>query len=271
MSFNYRIPTRRRGIYDVGPIHITRSDPLGLAARTRPVSDTAQLWVHPRCHTIVPLPASLDRSLEGPTTDKAPRGSNSSFHSLREYVLGDDMRHIHWRSSARVGNLMVRQHVDTSLPDVTVVLDTRRAAHTDPSFEEAVEVTASLVAALLQHRFPVRLITTSGTILSRSGATTTDLLDRLAEVQLEPDGTFRTVNEQLSRQHRGFAVIVITGSLDAADVRGDRPAPAELRIIRRRGPSSRCRTHRHDRPCPSARGRKSTTEFATSWNQSGGR
>jgi uncharacterized protein (DUF58 family) len=218
-AFTYRVPTRRRGVYDVGPLRISRSDPLGLAARTRSVSDVTQLWVHPRRHAIQPLPASLDRSLDGPTSDKAPRGS-ITFHSLREYVLGDDLRHIHWRSSARLGTLMVRQHVDTSLPDVTIVLDTRDSAHTEDSFEEAIEVVASLVVALLRQRFPVRFVSTRGDLLNPlpGGDSETGYLDLLSQIGLDDEGDYVTVANRLSRQRGGFAVIVVSGALGSADV-----------------------------------------------------
>ena len=120
-------PTARRGVVAVGPLSLGRSD----AARpgrgsSRTTATSSPCGSTRGCTTIVPLPASMTRSLEGPTSDTAPSGT-VTFHALREYVLGDDLRHVHWRSSAHTGELMVKHYVDTSLPDTTVVLDTSSA------------------------------------------------------------------------------------------------------------------------------------------------
>ncbi len=223
-TFTYRLPTRKRGIYDVGPLLLKRQDPFGLLSASREVSDTATLWVHPRHHALLPLPASLDRSLDGPTSDSTPRGS-ITFHSLREYVLGDDLRHIHWRSSARLGTLMVRQHVDTTLPDVAVVIDTRPEAHSADSFEAAVEAAASVIFALLSQRFPVKVTTTASTLLDPHGShdPLTGFLDTLAGLELEPGGSYATTTDRLSRRRGGFAAVVLSGGLTPSDLQAISP------------------------------------------------
>ena len=138
-STTYRLPSTARGVVSVGPLFIGRGDPLGLVRAEREHGDVVKLWVHPRHHALSPLPASLTRSLEGPTSDTAPNGT-ITFHALREYVIGDDLRHIHWKSTAHAGTLMVRQHVDTSQPHTTVVLDCRRALHTQESLEQSIQM-----------------------------------------------------------------------------------------------------------------------------------
>jgi uncharacterized protein (DUF58 family) len=69
------------------------------------------------------VPAGISRSLDG-RLDRVPHGA-ITFDTLREYVIGDELRHVHWRTSARVGELMVREHVDTSPARIVVLLDDR--------------------------------------------------------------------------------------------------------------------------------------------------
>jgi hypothetical protein len=116
--FRYEIPTARRAAFSIGPLELRRVDPLGLMRVSQVRGGRIPFWVHPRSHALVALPPGSARSLDGPDRDQAPHGS-TTFHALREYVIGDDLRHVHWRSSARMGDLMVREHIDVSLPDTT--------------------------------------------------------------------------------------------------------------------------------------------------------
>jgi hypothetical protein len=84
---------------------------------------------------------------------------------LREYVPGDDLRRLHWATSARTGTLMIREDADPALPHLAVVLDDNALAYDDPhDFEDAVEVAASLVSAAVESGHPVRLLTSSGSV-----------------------------------------------------------------------------------------------------------
>ncbi|MFG2167086.1 DUF58 domain-containing protein [Micromonospora chersina] len=158
----YPVPTRRRGVVPVGPLRVTRRDPLGLVALARSYGDMVPVWVHPRIHPLSAVPTGAGRSLDG-RVDSVPHGS-ITFDSLREYVVGDELRRVHWRTSARVGELMVRENVDTSLPRLVVVLDNRAAAHPDrdagvaESFESGCEAAASVVAAAIREDLPVSLL-----------------------------------------------------------------------------------------------------------------
>jgi uncharacterized protein (DUF58 family) len=148
---------------------------------------------------------------------------------LREYVPGDDRRMIHWRSSARTGSLMVRQHVDTSLPDLTVVLDTRsdRWAGDPGAFEVAVEIAASLVVTCARQGFPVRVRTTDGQHWDTpfGSPAVTYYLDRLAGVAPDapPDAVLGGVERAIGGSARGYAVVVVTGRSVPDDVRSLAP------------------------------------------------
>ena len=99
----FDVPAYRRGVLTVGPARVRRTDPLGLYARTTAWTTAGR----------APGPASDGgaggRSRSGSTQDLdgAPSDqvsmSDLAFHALREYVRGDDLRHVHWRSSARAG------------------------------------------------------------------------------------------------------------------------------------------------------------------------
>lgn len=227
----YPVPTRRRGVVPIGPLRVSRSDPLGLVEVARSHGGTAQVWVHPRTHPLAAVPAGITRSLDG-RIDRVPHGS-ITFATLREYVVGDELRHVHWRTSARVGELMVREHLDTSLPRTVVVLDNRAASWTGESFESACEAAASVIAAAVREDVPVTLHLVCGeaavAAASRGGAM--PLFDRLAEAELaaaeataaEAELAARTTALEsattLLRQRRvGDTLVYLTGAGGVADL-----------------------------------------------------
>lgn len=158
----YDLPTDRRGLLTVGPMRVTRRDLFGLCGTDRPIGPTAHLLVRPRWHVLRGVPLGVSPSLDG-VADAALHGS-ITFHSLREYNLGDDLRQVHWRTSARVGALMVREHIDTALPRLVLLVDDRAESYLDDaaSVEEAVEAAASILVAGGQAGLPVALRLASG-------------------------------------------------------------------------------------------------------------
>ncbi|HET6875950.1 MAG TPA: DUF58 domain-containing protein [Jatrophihabitans sp.] len=213
----YRLPTRERGIFDVAPVEVTRRDAFELFRRSRKYGSVERIWVYPRLLEFRPLPTGKTRNLEGPSSDTSPQG-NITFHRLREYVPGDDLRLVHWRSSARAGTLQVKHNVDTSQPYTVVLFDQRPSLYTRESFEQAVDVAASVVVASATSKAPVELRLTDGTAIGGPRVRdATSLVDQLTGVQPDPAGSLR---EQLLRlrRARGTSLVVITGELDAADL-----------------------------------------------------
>jgi len=217
----YRLPTDRRGAFAVGPLSVERGDPLGILRVVQRSGEAGTFWVHPTVHPLALLPGSRSRHLDGPSADTAPDGT-ITFHTLREYELGDDLRHIHWRSSARLGTLMVRQHVDTSRPDTTVVLDTRPGPYGDDPdrFEEAVDAAASLVAAATAQGFPVRLLTPGGVTVGDRAPLTDPVavLDRLAEIELTDGADLDVLLDRLGTRRGAGILAVLTGTADPGAV-----------------------------------------------------
>lgn len=215
-TLRYQIPSDRRCVMRVGPLRVERSDPFALVKFQRSVGAATILYVHPRRHALGRLPSTLLRSLDGPTSDRAPRGS-VVFHAIREYVAGDDRRHIHWRSSARTGELKVRQFVDTSKPDVTVVLDIARNRHSAESFEEAIEVVASLMVATTDAGFPTHLVTSDGVGFTPSGPHPCQfLLDHLAGLEMSDTATLDKTLDALRKGGNTLCVVTRDLSLHEA-------------------------------------------------------
>jgi uncharacterized protein (DUF58 family) len=207
----YRLPTDRRGVFDVGPLVLAQTDPFGLLARRRPFGEAARLWVHPRSH---PVPAARSGStieMDGPMDDTAPEGT-IAFQGLRPYVVGDDLRMVHWRTTARTGTLMVKKHVDTNRPQVVVLLDDRAASYpADAYFEESVEVAASLLEQAVRSGAPTRLDTVSGSVTSFVPTGARDALDVLAGLQLRDTGDLARAVLLLEVEAGGSAAVLVTG------------------------------------------------------------
>jgi Protein of unknown function DUF58 len=140
----FGVPTAKRGVLSLGPARTVRADPIGMVRRELDLTDTNELFVHPRTVAIPSASLGVVRDLEGtPTRDLT--SSDVSFHSLREYVPGDERRHIHWRSTAKTGTYMVRQFEETRRSHLVVGLSLASADYaTDDEFELAVSVAASL-------------------------------------------------------------------------------------------------------------------------------
>jgi uncharacterized protein (DUF58 family) len=227
-SVSYLVPTARRGVIEVGPLDISRRDPLGLVGVVRSYGGATKVWVRPRVHPIAAVPVGLSRSMDG-RVDKVPHGS-ITFAALREYVIGDDLRHVHWRTSARVGELMVREHVDTSLPRVVLLLDDRERAHTtllptvdgrgpgESTFEAVCEAAASVLVAAFREDIHVRIQFVSGMAGAEGHVEIGPLLDLLAEANLTRDGSLRTAVEVLRVRRVGDTLLYLTGPPNEEDL-----------------------------------------------------
>lgn len=150
------LPTRRRAVVEVGPALITRADPLGLYRRDLGQTGVTHLWVHPRVTALPSMRSGFVKDLEGPTYDSSPAG-DVAFHAIREYSPGDDVRHIHWMSTARTGSLMVRHFVDNRRPYLGILVDSDPDALDGDGFELALEIAASHVVSSASDGRPIAL------------------------------------------------------------------------------------------------------------------
>jgi uncharacterized protein (DUF58 family) len=155
---DYVLHPPQRGIVDIGPVAVERADPFGLSTRQTVLGDSRQLIVAPR---ITPLAGSGFSLAGGDGSVRASRrntaGSNDDLMT-REYRRGDALRRVHWRATARHGDLMVRQEEESSFPTARLVLDTRDDGYdTADDFEWALGMVASVGVHLVSAGFQLHL------------------------------------------------------------------------------------------------------------------
>jgi len=217
----YRLPTEQRGILHVGPLAVQVGDPFGLASTSTRAAPVVELTVWPTIEEVPPLPHTIgDDPHGGVDHPNALTAAGDDFYALRAYVVGDDLRHVHWRSTARRDELMVRQDEMPWQGRATILLDTRFDAHTPQTFESAVSAAASVVVACSRRNFLLRLLTTGGhdTGIGAGQAHIEQLLEQLATVELDRAGTLSGAARALRRAASGAgAVALLLGgaSLDA--------------------------------------------------------
>lgn len=154
------IPTERRGVVDFGPLTLHRTSLVQLMHTSTEHGSRTQVVVEPRILDALGMPPGRRRGHAGADDQIAHGGTD--LVSLREYAAGDDLRRLHWATSARRGTLMVREDADPSAPHLTVLLDDDADSYTGEQFEEAVDVATSLLATAAGAEHPSRLLTTSG-------------------------------------------------------------------------------------------------------------
>lgn len=181
---SFTIRTERRGVIPVGPAITRRGDPVGLFSRDMEWTPLREVLVRPPLLPLDSLGAGLLRDLEGVSTDAVSQ-SDLAFHALREYAPGDDLRHIHWRSSAKVmastgeSSLLVRQYLDTRRSHATIVVDDRAEAWPDADeFESAMSVAASIAVRAVLDEFDVSFVCGSHSSTGASGHTALDAVCR---------------------------------------------------------------------------------------------
>ncbi len=209
----YPIPTVQRGLISLGPVTLEKRDPLGLARRGAALTGRTWLWVHPRIHATQALPIGLTLDFDGRLAERA---GSTAFSSLREYRPGDDPRAVHWRSTARLGILVVRERVDTREPSVAVLVDNRANGFTSESLDEGVEFAASVCQAFRRAGRPVTLGAVDEDTVTVAQAGGHDLMDRLAALRLGGDAPTSAVLTLVDQASSGGLLIVVTGDTPEA-------------------------------------------------------
>jgi uncharacterized protein (DUF58 family) len=190
----YVLHPPQRGVVEVGPLVVERADPFGVTMRELVLGASRQLIVAPR---VTPLAGSGFSLAGGDGSVRASRrnaAGNNDDLMTREYRRGDALRRVHWRATARHGDLMVRQEEESSFPTARVVVDTRAGGYeTGESFEWVLGMVASLGVHLVGSGFLLQLLETAPAQLvapTETGGGTghdIDFLTSLARVSLVPD------------------------------------------------------------------------------------
>lgn len=215
VTAGYRVPAARRGTLTVGPTLLERRDLLGLASTNRIGAAATDVTVAPQTFDL-PMPSLGHGVLGRHLLALAQRTGVGEFHSLRDYVAGDEPRTIHWRASARSTELKVRQHEAQGVRRCIVLLDSDARSFTDPAgddgdaFERAISIAASVALGADRSGLTTRFVTGHGIDL-RGPEVTAHMLHHLARI--EPGGPLGDIDRDPG-EGLGL-VIVVTGRPDA--------------------------------------------------------
>lgn len=200
VTLPYRVRGTGRGRYTVGPAELTLTDAFGLARRTRRTHGASEVVVYPHVEALPD--AGRNRTPHGRSEGDEHRVLNlgDEFHTMREYVQGDDLRRVHWPSTARQQKLMVRQLELPWRAEVTILLDTRGGVHTGTgahsTFEAAVSAAASAAVHLAERSHLLRLATEADAAAPEVVDRRT-LLDRLAVIAPSPVPNLAGITDRL--------------------------------------------------------------------------
>ncbi|MET9434575.1 DUF58 domain-containing protein [Streptomyces sp. NPDC006551] len=171
---SYRVRSDLRGRFPLGPLQLRLSDPFGMCELTRSFSAYDTLTVVPRTEPLPPVKLAGEASGYGDGRQRSLALAGDDDIIPRAYRHGDDLRRVHWRSTARYGELMVRREEQPQRARCTVLLDTRRIAFQgagpDSAFEWAVSGAASALGHMLERGYAVRLLTDTGSAVPGEGA-----------------------------------------------------------------------------------------------------
>ncbi len=219
----YPVGSEVRGRFTIGPLAVRLTDPFGLCELTRSFAATDELVVTP---VVSPLPGVRlggDWAGGGDATARSVSSSGADDAATREYRHGDDLRKVHWRSTARTGELMVRREEQPFQSRATVLLDGRLDAHRGDgpgsSYEWSVNAVASIGCSLVRGGFGLRLIDHAARPLTPQGVPVTEglLLDALAGVTADRTPDLVGVVERLRRGGLDGVLVAVLGRLDLTE------------------------------------------------------
>jgi uncharacterized protein (DUF58 family) len=218
---HYRIVLPRRGRYSFGPVVTRTSYPFGLVRRTVEHDQAGTLIVYPRLGTLTPrFSARVEEAASGTQRQRRQSYADGDFYGLRDYHSGDSRRHVHWRTSARRGSLMVRQFERNQNQDLVLLVDLWQPNHASDEDRKRVELAVSCAATIASHacrrggcQLTVALLGPQASVVGRgaSMAYERDIMGRLAEAHaysIEPP--VKALGEAIEQAPRGAMCIVVT-------------------------------------------------------------
>ncbi len=222
------LEARRRGVFRLGPAQIFSTDPLDLQRFMQKMPEIAELVVYP---ALVPIRASWMRGAAAQgwrgTASALTRGHGDDFYGVREFQPGDELRRVHWRTTARTGKLAVTEYAQGVTLDVTLALDLSRAAYAgtgegeNSALEYAVTLAATLADDLLRHGHTVRLllagINPADAVPMNGASAIPRLLETLTRVEADSYQTLAEVLETDRRfGNRAATLVTITPEAENA-------------------------------------------------------
>lgn len=215
----YEVLCRRRGVYLVGPMEAAVTDPLALLECRRPAGTVDRLVVYPRVERLHGFPAvrGYDPSVQATRPTFAPSGGDD-FFTLREYQPGDDLRKVHWPSTAKRDQLIIKQLELPWQARALVLLDARADRYPDEErFEHGVRAAASVIAHLQRGGFTPELWSPHPFAGAQAGSRYQQAMEALAVVEPAPQLDLRRALSRLRRHGvGGGALVIVTGDPDTA-------------------------------------------------------
>lgn len=217
-AVTYRAQALRRGVHCADAVEIRSRGLTELFAARARANAGGTIVIYPRYWPLVrfTLPGRSEASAE---LLARPARRGLEFAGVRHFRDGDDLRHVHWRSTARRGTLVVREFEQQTHSSVTLLLDTRpqvqAGAGADSTFEDLVRAAASIAQFVTRAGPPVHLVTSSGTRPDHVVARWREALDTLARVN--PDGVLSPVEVYTAILPAGTPVVVLTPDRDAVE------------------------------------------------------
>lgn len=222
MAGRYEVLCRPRGVYRVGPAHVTIGDPLGFTASTSVFGSENRIVVYPRVEDFEGVPTGRGQD---PTinTSRASFWHNGGedFYTLREYHQGDDLRKVHWPSSAKRDELMIKQLEMPWQSRAFIMLDPRTEPHTTTeSFEQAVRGAASALKHLFASGYTptIWMGAGNGTMVGNSDSYR-GAMEELATIAPSRGLNLGHMVARLRRSGMaGGVLVLVTGKADTADL-----------------------------------------------------
>ncbi|MFS0895243.1 DUF58 domain-containing protein [Microbacterium sp. 179-I 3D3 NHS] len=213
----FAIPTQKRAVVKVGPVSVVRGDPLGLFERAHRRDEPVDLFVHPRTVLFDGQSLGYLRDLEGlPATDLSR--DDVSFHALLEYQPGDDLRHVHWKSTARTGTMMMRQYEETRRSHFVIGLSRSAGDYAEEDeFELAISAAGSIGLRALRDSQRVDVQVQGRELPAGTGKQLLDSLAALEESRPRDGGIAELAGIVAAKMPLASVVVLVCGSRVATD------------------------------------------------------
>lgn len=234
--------SRGRGLYELGPLTVSVSDPLGFFLREKRFDERSQVLVLPRTFPVSKLDLNGLRTDAASTSENVTRAGNSPlFFGTREYRAGDNVRYIHWRSSARWGRLVLKEFEALANREITVFLDLDRASGKGVLGQQNVELAIHLAASVVEHAtqngLPIQLVGQASQEvhipIGTGAAQLSVMMEALATVSADGSATYTDmILSRLPLFPEGSTALLILNHLDYEPIS---IAAAAATIARRNG------------------------------------
>ncbi len=222
---SWRSETRcaQRGLFTLGPVRLSSSDPLGIFTTRKTIGGSENILVYPATRPIPGFTVSTAEHMGESESFVGTQAITANVSGVRQYELGDSLNKVHWKSTAKHGKLMVKEFDVERQGSVWVLLDLQKDVQegegAESTAEYAITAAASVVVNMLAQDVPVGLVMSGDTdsiIYPEKGAQQRfQVLEALARVQATGKTPLSSLLARLGRQiGPGNSLVVVSPSPD---------------------------------------------------------